>query len=207
MIAYVRGQLILKEENNIIVDNNGIGYNIMVPTSVLEGLPPLGDEVTIYTYMNVREDAMQLFGFLDRDDLDMFKKLIIANGIGPKNALSILSIMTPDELRFAILSDDASKIAKAPGAGVKTASKLILELKDRIELQDAFEKKLAKNTGADEPVRRDIMSVSNDAINETVMALEALGYSRTEAVKAVRNVEITEDMGADKVLKEALKYI
>lgn len=204
MIAYVRGELVLKDEDNIVVDNNGIGYNINVPLSVLASLPPIGSEVTIFTYMNVREDAMQLFGFLDRDDLEMFKMLIKVNGIGPKNALSILSIMTPDDLRFAILSDDVKKIAKSPGIGPKGASKIILELKDKMDLEDAFETKLSHTTGA---AIGSSLPGTSEAANEAVMALVSLGYSQSDAVKAVRKVEITEDMGVEQVLKEALKNI
>ncbi|MDE6635564.1 MAG: Holliday junction branch migration protein RuvA, partial [Lachnospiraceae bacterium] len=143
MIAYIKGRLSMIMENEIIVENNGIGFNIMVPASLINEHPNTGSEVFIHTYMNVREDAMQLFGFLDRDDLMMFGKLITVNGVGPKGALGILSALSPDDLRFAILSEDVKAIAKAPGIGAKTASKLILELKDKVDLDEAFEKKLS----------------------------------------------------------------
>ncbi len=192
MIAYIRGTLEYIDVNNIIVENNGIGYQIMVPLSVVEQLPNVGSEVRIHIYMNVREDAVKLFGFLDRDDLDMFKKLITVNGIGPKGALGILSVMTPDDLRFAILSDDAKAIAKAPGIGAKTASKLVLELKDKVDLEEAFEKKSA--------------NVANDNIkNEAIQALVALGYSQSDALRGVGNVEIVDGMSVEELLKAGLK--
>ncbi len=192
MIAYIRGTLEYIDVNNIIVENNGIGYQIMVPLSVVEQLPNVGSEVRIHIYMNVREDAVKLFGFLDRDDLDMFKKLITVNGIGPKGALGILSVMTPDDLRFAILSDDAKAIAKAPGIGAKTASKLVLELKDKVDLEEAFEKKSA--------------NVANDNIkNEAIQALVALGYSQSDALRGVSNVEIVDGMSVEELLKAGLK--
>lgn len=202
MIAYVKGRLELIMEGEIIVENNGIGYRIMVPVSVIEELPHIGNEVCIHTYMNVREDAMQLFGFLDRDDLDMFKKLITVNGIGPKGALGILSVMTPDDLRFAILSEDSKRIAKAPGIGAKTAGKLILELRDKVDLEEAFEKKL-QNVG-----EKANNSVHNNAIvNEAMQALVALGYSQSDALKSINGIEITEDMTVEQLLKEGLRRV
>lgn len=202
MISFVKGILYMVADGEIIVENNGIGYNILVPASVIEELPYTGSEVCIHTYMNVREDAMQLFGFLDRDDLAMFKKLITVNGIGPKGALGILSVMTPDDLRFAILSEDAAAIAKAPGIGAKTASKLILELRDKVDLEEAFEKKLAKVQ-----TRESKKSASNAIVNEAVQALVALGYSQSDALKAVNSVDISEDMTASELLREGLKRV
>lgn len=202
MIAYVKGILSMISDGEIIVDNNGIGYRILVPGSVIEELPHIGNEVCIHTYMNVREDAMQLFGFLDRDDLDMFKKLITVNGIGPKGALGILSVMTPDDLRFAILSEDSKRIAKAPGIGAKTAGKLILELKDKVDLEDAFEKKL-ENVG--KKAQRELPD--NTIVNEAVQALVALGYSQSDALKSIKSVDMTEDMTVEQLLKEGLRRV
>ena len=135
----------------------------------------------------------QLYGFLTPDDLDMFQKLIRVNGIGPKGALAILSILTPDDLRFAILSEDAKAIAKAPGIGAKTASKCILELKDKVDLQEAFEKKSCNST------------IQSDAKAEAIQALVALGYSQSDAMKGLGNIEITADMSVEDILKAGLK--
>lgn len=201
MIAYVKGELTDITEDTIVVENNGIGYEISVPFSVMDALPASGCEVKIYTYVYVREDAMKLYGFLTRDDLKVFKLLITVNGIGPKGALGILSAITPDDLRFAVLADDVKTISKAPGIGTKTAKKLILELKDKLKLEDAFEERLSHTeemqTGA----------VSENIRSEAVQALVALGYSNADALKAVRQVELTEDMTVEDLLKKSLKFI
>ena len=129
MISYVKGPLMEKEEDVIVVEAGGIGYNIHVPLSFLEELPQLGDEVRVYTYLQVKEDAMTLYGFGSRQDLKMFKQLLGVNGIGPKGALGLLSAMRPDDLRLAIISGDAKAISRAPGIGVKTAQRVILDLR------------------------------------------------------------------------------
>ncbi|HCT90864.1 MAG TPA: Holliday junction branch migration protein RuvA, partial [Lachnospiraceae bacterium] len=131
MIRYICGTVTDMEENCIILENHGVGYRIFMSASAMGGHVRVGDEMKIHTYMSVREDAMLLYGFLTRDDLRLFELLIGVSGIGPKGGLSILSALSADELRFAILSDDAASIARAPGIGKKTAQKLILELKDK----------------------------------------------------------------------------
>ena len=115
MISYVKGILAAVEEDKIVVEAGGLGFSVFVPLSVLDELPGLGAEVTVYTYFQVREDAMSLYGFLHRQDRDMFKQLIGVNGIGPKGALGILSVLRPDDLRLAIVSGDVKAITKAPG--------------------------------------------------------------------------------------------
>ena len=144
MYSYIKGTLVEASAEGIVVDNQGIGYGILVPGQVLEYLPSIGEEVKIYTYHYVREDMIALYGFLTREDVNIFKMLIGVSGIGPKGALAILSVMSTDDLRFAILGEDAKAIARAPGIGAKTAQRLIIELKDKISLEDAFEQKLAK---------------------------------------------------------------
>ena len=141
---------------------------------------------------------MILFGFLTKDDLFVFRLLLGVSGIGPKGALAILSVMTTDDLRFAVLGDDAKAIAKAPGVGAKTAQRLSLELKDKLSLEDAFEQKLAKN---DNPVQNKAKGAKNEAIE----ALVALGYSSSEALKALNGIEITDDTDVEDILKAALK--
>ena len=200
MISYIKGELASLTDDGIVVENNQIGYEINVPLSVMNELPNPGNEVKIYTYLYVREDAMKLYGFLTKDDLNIFKLLITVNGIGPKGALGILSTITPDDLRFAILSDDVKAISKAPGIGAKTAGKLILELKDKLKLEDAFENRLEKT-------EIKALDVSSDVRGEAVMALTSLGYSNTDAMKAVRQVSITDDMTVEDVLKLSLKFI
>ena len=198
MYSYIRGPLAEVETDHIVIDVYGVGYNIYIPTNCMEYLPGIGEECKIHTYLYVREDAMILYGFLTKDDLDLFKQLISVSGIGPKGALGILSALSADDLRFAILAGDSKAIAKAPGIGAKTAQRVILELKDKMSLEDAFEKKLDHEK---------VMTVSsnNQVKNDAVLALTALGYSSSESLKAVSKVEITNDMDVEAVLKLALK--
>ena len=135
MISYVKGELAAIEEQKAIIDVGGIGYGVFMPHQALAMLPSVGNEVKLYTYLNVREDAMQLFGFLTKDDLEIFRLVIGVSGIGPKGGLNILSCMSPDELRFAIMSGDAKMISSAPGIGKKTAEKLIVELRDKVDIE------------------------------------------------------------------------
>ena len=181
MYAYIKGEVVWIGDSSIVIDNNGIGYNITVPGSVTDSGMNIGDEIKIYTHFAVREDAMQLYGFISKDDLTMFRMLLNVNGIGPKAACAILSGLSADDLRFAVLSDDAASIARAPGVGKKTAQKIILELKDKVDLQDAFELK------ASHSVERASKDTANTAETEAVMALIALGYPNAQALKAVRS--------------------
>lgn len=208
MIQYIKGVLTWKGENDIIVENQGIGFHMSVPASVWDRMPAVGKEVKVYTYLHVREDLLQLFGFLSRDDLEVFKLLITVNGIGPRGGLSILSIMTPDELRFAVLADDAKAIAKTPGIGAKTAGKLILELKDKLKLKDVVEEALDRGEAALQPDGGETSdSEYSHMMADAVEALTALGYSSSEALKAVRSVERTQDMTVEMLLKLSLKQM
>lgn len=199
MISYVKGPLAEIEEDVIVVEAGCMGYNIHVPLSVLGELPQIGVEVLIYTHLQVREDAMTLFGFLNRQDLAMFKQLIGVNGIGPKAALGILSVMRRDELRLAIISGDAKAISRAPGIGPKTAQRVILDLKDRISMDNILPK-------GDQGMNRASVGIGTAGM-EAAGALTALGYSNMEASRAVRQVTITEDMTPEDVLKAALKHL
>ncbi len=199
MIAYVKGTVEDIAEDNAVVDVGGIGYNVRISADTAARLPGIGERVKLYTYTSVREDAIQLFGFLSKNDLDIFKKCITVSGIGPKGGLAILSVLDADSLRFAILSGDVKAITKAPGIGARTAERLILELKDKVSLEDAFEKRLENQAGAPVP------TVENDAVSEAVQALTALGYSSADALKAVRKADIAEGMTTEEILKSALK--
>ena len=148
MYAYFKGIIAQKEEDGLILEVNRIGYHIFMPGSMLDALPGVGQEAIIHTYTYVKEDAMQLYGFLSRDDLVLFKMLISVSGIGPKGGLAVLSTLSADDLRFAILSEDAKAIAKAPGIGAKTAQKVVIELKDKISLEEALDLKKKPCRGA-----------------------------------------------------------
>lgn len=200
MYAYIKGEIADISEDNLVLECNNIGYNIRIPLSVAQRLPGIGASVKIYTYTSVREDAFNLFGFLSKDDLEIYKKLIAVNGIGPKGALSILSAMSADDLRYAIVSGDAKAIAKAPGVGNKSAERIILELKDKIGLRFSAEEEVDFVSAAD-------TSENSTAVNEAVEAMIALGYTPTEALKAVKQLEVTQDMDSGAVLKQALKVI
>lgn len=202
MIYYIKGELAALEEDKVIVDVGGVGYGIFMSVHSMSMLPPVGTEVRIYTYLNVKEDAMQLFGFLTRDDLHIFKLLISVNGIGPKGGQAILSVLSPDDLRFAVLAGDAKTISKAPGIGKKTAEKLILELKDKLKIEDVLEHAVSGND-----VSVGAANINSEIQSEAVQALTALGYGSTEALKAVKKVEMSEDTDVETVLKQALKYM
>ena len=200
MIAFVRGTAVDMTENSVIVEAGGIGYEIYMTGTDLSQIH-MGEEVKIHTYFNVREDAMQLYGFRSKDDLQMFKLLLGVNGVGPKAAVGVLAGITADELRFAILSDDVKTLSKAPGIGKKTAQKLILELKDKMKLEDAFELKLAHEQ---EKAVAGLGEIS-DGRQEAVEALVALGYSSTDALRAVRKVTDVAPDDVEGLLKAALK--
>lgn len=199
MIGYIKGTIAEITPDRLVLENGGIGYEIFVPSSILDSGARQGQELKVYTYLHVREDALQLFGFRSRDELQVYRLLLGISGIGPKAAIGILSAMSVDTLRFAVLSDDAAAIAKAPGIGKKTAQKLILELKDKFSLEDTFEQKLAH-------VQEEAAAAGNDgARSEAVQALVALGYSGSEALKAVNRVEDAGEMDVEQILKAALK--
>lgn len=205
MIAYIRGTLAYAEaeEGMAVLECGGIGYQVLLSGRDLELLPEAGEEVRLYTYLQVREDAFVLFGFFTREDRKLFQQLLGVSGIGPKAALGVLTALSADDLRFAVLADDAKTIAKAPGIGLKTARKLILELKDRLSLEEAFENRLESKAAS----LGEIASGSGAARNEAVEALTALGYAAAEAWKAVRKVEGADSMNVEEILKAALKYI
>jgi Holliday junction DNA helicase RuvA len=201
VIAFIQGELADISKDSIVVACNGIGYEIQVPSTVAQRLPAIGAAIKIYTYTYVREDALGLFGFLTKDDLAVFKLLITVNGVGPKGALGILSTMNADELRFAILAEDVKTISKAPGVGAKTAKRMIIELKDKMDIESMM-------TGSpSEAVAAGSSGAASAVAEEVIMALSALGYSNTEAMKAVRAVPDAENMDSEALLKQALKKI
>lgn len=201
MISYIRGELVSFEEDKVIVDVGGVGFGIFMSAQAMSLLPSAGNEVKLHTYLNVKEDAMQLFGFLTKDDLHVFKLLIGVSGIGPKGGQSILSVLSPDDLRFAVMAGDVKAISASPGIGKKTAEKLIVELRDKLSIEDALEHAVADEKG----VPRGTSSVTGEVQSEAVQALVALGYGSTEALKAVKQAEITEDTDVEAVLKQALR--
>ena len=199
MISFIRGLVADTTENSVILEAGGIGYEIFMTGSSIEQASRSEGEVKIHTYFHVREDAMQLYGFLSRDDLEMFRLLLNVNGIGPKAALGVLAGLTADELRFAVLSDDVKTISKAPGIGKKTAQKLILELKDKIKTEEVTQ-------GVDiQEGFEDIIPNNANSVEEALGALLALGYSEKEAENTLKKVNKHESV--ENIIKECLRVL
>lgn len=194
MISYIKGKLMQVAQNFVVVDHQGMGISVFVPTSMMARLSPVGEEIFLHTYFRVGEDGMQLYGFLEDKDLEIFKQLITVSGIGPKGALGVLSALSSDDLRIAILSGDAKAIAKAPGVGIKTAQRVIIDLKEKVKFEDG-------NHLANDKEEKN--SVSADAIS----ALVSLGYSLSDATRTVHCVAKTKEMKVEDVIKIALRNL
>ena len=194
MISYVSGIVEYVDTEKVVVDNHGIGISVFMTNDDLSVIGE-GEEVKLHTYFNVKEDAMQLYGFLNRENLEMFKLLLTVNKVGPKIALGILSTCPGDMLKMSIVSGDSKTIASSPGVGAKTAERIVLELKDKIEI-DGVEDFVPENGSVDS-------SLSNDVVD----ALVELGYSKSEAISAVKRIDETEDMSVEDMLKKALMLI
>ena len=199
MISYIKGILEDMSPGMVVVDNHGIGYQMMVPMRG-ESFPKIGQEIKIYTHMHVREDDVSLFGFLSKEEKEAFELLIGVNGIGPKVGLSVLSTLSVYELKMAVISEDVKTISKTPGLGPKGAKKLILELKDKLSFEELEEDGVGAaifDTSAD----------SSDSVMITIEGLVSLGYSKSEAAIAVNKVEDAKDLTPEELLKKALKNI
>ncbi|WP_315108258.1 Holliday junction branch migration protein RuvA [Clostridium intestinale] len=198
MYEYIRGlhKGIIKDY--IVVENNGIGYKIFTSGSTLAKLPKLDEEITIYIQQIVREDFIGLYGFLSREELDMFNILLTINGVGAKAALSLLSISTVDNLKYAIMIGDEKHVVRAPGIGKKTAQRVILELKDKFKADELLDNK-------DASIDIDMNNIYANNINEALSALMALGYTEKEAQKALSNADV--DKSVEDIIKECLKML
>lgn len=199
MIAYIKGTVEDITEENVVLDVHDIGYNIKISAGTAGRLPRVGQVVKLYTYTCVREDAFLLYGFLTRDELELFKLCITVSGIGPKGGLAILSVMDADSLRFAIMSGDVKALSKAPGVGKRTAERLILELKGKISMEDTQVGREILGNGGELGV------ADTEQKREAIEALVSLGYGQAESMKAVNSIEGIENMDSGAVLKAALK--
>ena len=200
MISYLKGVFSGKTEDAVIIDIGGIGFSVCVSAGTAQEMPPAGSEVKLYTYLYVKEDILALYGFLRKEELELFQMLLKVSGIGPKGAVSILSGMSVNDLRYAIFSQDAKTIAKkSAGIGLKTAQKLILELKDKVHAEDM----LPDLSGA----AADVPAPAGSAKSEAVLALSALGYPNAQAVRAVQSVEGADAMTVEEILKAALRFM
>ena len=190
MYYYIKGELILKDAGFVVVDNNGIGYKIFTSGYTIAGLNE--KIVTLYTYLHVREDIFDLYGFSTNDELSMFLNLISVSGVGPKAALSILSVMSPMSLAAAIITGDAKALTKANGVGAKMAQRVILELKDKLKNADIIPDTLTKEE-----------VISSGSPEEAVSALMVLGYSQNDAKRAVASVD--QSLSTEEIITLALK--
>ncbi len=201
MISYIKGEIVYNDAEGVIIENNGIGYRVIVPAFSAQKLCSQRGEVIVHTYMSVREDGITLFGFASPEERELYEKLISVSGIGPKAAVSILGCLTPQQLITAIVSGDSAAIARAPGIGKKTAQRVILDLKDKIgneEIAEVFE--------GSEAMEISQTAAADDDRSEAVEALIALGYSRSEAVRAVSRI-YNEGMDVQKILSAALREL
>jgi len=197
MISFIKGQLDAVNINTIVIDCGGVGYEISVGFNTIAKLPSVGTQLKINTYLQVKDDGVGLFGFISKEELNMFHMLISVSGIGPKVAMNMLGSSSPNEIMIAIISGDVKAISSLPGIGKKIAQRLILELKDKIKTDSATTYEL--------DIEKSSYSIEGEgAKNEAIAALTALGYSRSEALKAVISI-YEEGMDTQQTIKLALK--
>lgn len=197
MIAYLRGKILEKTTEGIVLDVNDVGYELTMPTSALSKLPAKGEETNVYTYLHVREDVMQLYGFLSAADKEMFEKLLSVTKIGPKVAISLLSVFSVNALKKAILLDDVDLLAAIPGIGKKTAQRLVLELKEKLALPEL------EIVSSGKSGEKDFQKV----YVQTRDALLGLGYSPLEAKNALEGFSPDDELSVEQMLKFALKNL
>ncbi|MBR1507360.1 MAG: Holliday junction branch migration protein RuvA [Eubacterium sp.] len=199
MISYIKGIITDKTEDGVVIETGGIGFGVNASVNTVASLPSVGDEAIVYTFMNVKEDDISLYGFSQKTDIDIFKKLISVSGIGPKGALSIMSSLSTDDLITAIMAGDVKAISAANGIGKKTAERVILELKDKIDLEELY------TSSANAPSAK--LSMEDQNIKDTILALTALGISASDAARAVKAVPDAGEMTAEQLLKASLKNV
>ncbi len=197
MISFIKGIVEIIGDDFVIIDNGGIGYKVKVSLNTLSKLPKKDSEVKIFTHMQVREDDISLYGFMSMEEISMFNLLTSVSGIGAKGALGILNILSPTELMLCIVAEDVTSICKAPGVGKKTASRLILELKDKIKSKSDNYETLKLDDVSNNP------QVNTDK-QDAISALIALGYDKNESFKVVLEVAL-EEMTVEEIIKASLK--
>ena len=197
MIGYIKGTIEGIMQDSVLLENHGIGYRILTSGMVLDRIGAMHQETMLFTYLHVREDEMTLYGFPTTEELDTFKLLLTVNGVGPKAALAILSVLSVKDLSLAIMAGDAKAITKANGIGTKGANRVIMELKDKLSYNDYF--------GDEEVEGNDNDMRASNSMEDTVLALVSLGYSEFEAVKAIKQIPSAEQMESEELLKAALK--
>lgn len=196
MFYYICGEALVADANTVVIDANGVGYSLTVSGNTLGKVSNTSGKVKLFTYLSVKEDGIELFGFHSLEELNLFKLLILVSGVGPKVAMSILSVFTPASFAATLASDDAKAISRANGVGAKTASRIILELKDKV----------AKQFTADEASASEVISQSSTAMVDAKNALLVLGYTRSEASSVLAKIDST-GMDTEELIKEALKRL
>lgn len=200
MFYYLQGRLVHLEPTAVAIDCGGVAYRLTVSLFTSDNLSSQkGNEVRLYTHLQVREDNLELFGFISNDELQMFRYLIGVSGVGPKAAMSVLSTLPPTKFSYAVCTEDVKAIAKAPGLGAKTASRIILELKDKFAKEFLGEKDSHASiaTGSDTPKK-------NGKLTEATEALQSLGYDRSSILNALRGID-TEKLSLEEIITQALK--
>lgn len=198
MIAWLRGQLLAKNPPTVLLNVNGVGYEMEAPLSVFYQLPDVGETVSLFTHLVVREDAQLLFAFESELQRDIFRTLIRVNGVGPKVALAILSTLTIDELMLAMSQEDVKLLTKVPGIGAKTAQRLLVELKDRLEKEFADISASATSDGT-------TAGAARNAQQDAISALESLGYKAADATKVVRSLPT--DLSSEELIRQSLRQL
>lgn len=197
MFAYLEGTVAEKKLNELVLDINGIGWQLSCSMNTLQNVPPIGEKAKVYTWLSVREDAMELIGFYSREEKQRFSRLTAISGIGPKTALGILGSMSLRDLQLAIMTGDITALSRAPGIGKKTAQRIALELKEHVSAEELAGSGITVKVDSAAPL---------DGVAEAIMALQSLGYSASEAAKAVSAVKGQSDQ-ADELIRLALRGI
>ncbi len=199
MITFLDGILEDVDRDCAIINVGGIGFRVFMGIPGLSALPPQGEQTRVYTWMQVREDGMSLYGFHTKEELSLFRKVISVSGIGPKGGLALLGTLPPEDLMFAIVSGDSATIAKAPGIGKRMAERLILELKDKVNPEEALEDYISRGNQE--------KASGNGPLPEALQALVALGYSQAEARAALKEIPDAESMDVQAILQQAFKHL
>ena len=194
MYAYIKGKIVKKTNNYVIIKKNGIGYRIFMSATAIDKIQEENEDIKIYTYYQVREDNISLYGFLQKEELRMFELLLSVSGVGAKSAIAMLSSILPSEFAMAIIQNDTSKLTKIQGVGAKTAARIVLELKDKLKTEEAISK-------VDENVQKAIKN--DEEIEEAIQALQILGYNKKEIEKALEKLELA-GLSTQDIIKKAL---
>ena len=196
MFAYIKGVLETKQENFVVIDVQGIGYKIFMPSNSIDNLGDIGEIVKVHTYYYVREDNISLYGFSTDEELRMFELLLSVSGVGAKSAISMLSEISPSKFAMAVITDDLASLTKISGVGKKTAARIILELKDKLKTEQALDKEEVKLTS----------NSNNENIEEAISALQVLGYTKREIEKAFEKIDL-QNLELEEIIKIGLKYL